>query len=565
MDYSDIKIGFEEREFDPISLKGIPSSAGIAIGTARVLEPESIVSPQERIPRDKIESEINRFDIALSELIREFSDVLEKVRGESKNIVAIIETNLMIATDPTFTDSVTTRIKEGYSVESSIIYEFDRQKQFFKKSRDQILRERAGELDHIKERLLGTLRNRCLYYGLARNSIIVAQSLTPSDLVNLKESSVLAIVTELGGIASHMSILARSFEIPAVIGVKKATQFIKDGAKIIVDGYSGTVLNNPDQEAIAEYEQRREQAIQNRKKLGTLANVTTQTSDKREIKAMANVDFLEDVNLALVAGADGIGLVRSENLLLSLEHFPDEEEQYQWYKEIAERMYPSPVTIRVFDLGSDKYSKGMPRHEDNPALGFRGIRFLLSRLDVFEVQIRAILRASVDKNVRIMIPMITNLSEVIRAFNIIEKCKHDLSIEGIDHDERMPFGVMIETPAAAILAEEIAKFCNFFSIGTNDLTQYTLASDRTNELVSDVFDSFHPAVLKLMKMTVDAAHRQGIDVGICGEIAGHSAATQLIIGLGIDEISVSPTILLETKKRILDSNFEDSVRFSEDY
>jgi phosphotransferase system enzyme I (PtsI) len=565
IDFSELKFGTESESSDITYLKGIPSSPGIAIGRARVFEPETIVSPEERIGDDKIDEELRRFEIAQGELVQEFLNVMNKVKGESKNIVAIIETNLLIATDPTFIDAINSRIKEGYSVESSVIFEFDRQKQFFKKSRDQILRERAIELDHIKERLLSTLRNRCLYYGLARDSVIVAQSLTPSDLVNLKESNVLAVVTELGGIASHLSILARSFDIPAVIGIKKATTHIKDGSMVIVDGYSGTVANNPTPEVIKEYEYRQNEARQNREKLGALVNLPSKTEDGREIKAMANIDFLEDVNVALVAGADGIGLVRSENLLLALDHFPDEDEQYEWYKQIAERMYPNPVTIRVFDLGSDKYSKGMPRHEDNPALGFRGIRFLLSRQDLFEIQIKAILRSSLDKNVRIMIPMITNLSEVLHAKKIIEKCKESLEAENIDFDRNIPVGVMIETPSAVMMADEMARNCDFFSIGTNDLTQYTLASDRTNELVSDVFDAFHPAVIKMMKIAVEAAHKEDIPVGICGELAGHSAATQLIIGLGIDELSVSPTILLETKSRIISSSYSESVEFTKEY
>jgi phosphotransferase system enzyme I (PtsI) len=277
------------------------------------------------------------------------------------------------------------------------------------------------------------------------------------------------------------------------------------------------------------------------------------------------VDTLEDVDSAMMVGSEGIGLVRSEHLVLSLKYFPDEEEQVKWYKEIAQRAYPNIVTIRAFDVGSDKYAEGMSKHENNPALGFRGIRFLLYREDLFITQIKAILRASKNKNIRLMLPMISHINEVVQSKVLIEKCKKLLLEQNtnsefrIQHSEllfdmNMPVGIMIETPAAALIATKLAEYCDFFSIGSNDLTQYTLAADRTNELVTDIYDSFHPSVLKLIKMTVDAGKKKGIPVGICGELAGHPAATGLLIGFGITELSVAPPILLELKKRIRDIN-----------
>ncbi len=543
-------------------LKGIPSSPGLAHGKAVILQPETLVFPSDKVDKELIPEELQRLETAVNDLIQEFVSALSKVKDEAKNVASVLESDLMILTDETFLKKIRDRINNGLSTENAIIQEFDNQMHFLLKANDHILRERSLELEHIKERLISVLRNRCIFYGSGKNAIVVAQSLTPTDIVNFKEAGVLGFITEVGGITSHSSILTRSFELPEIIGLKDATNIIKNDYKLIIDGYTGTVTVNPSKKSVSLFILKKQKEQENKKQLGELVKLDSVTVDGRAIRLMANINVVEDMETAIIYGAEGIGLVRSEQLIITKNSIPTEEEQYDWYKSLADTIYPESVTIRAFDIGSDKYSEGMPKHEQNPALGFRGIRFLLHRDDIFRSQIRAILRVSKNKNVRFMLPMITCYNEVEKSVKIIDECKNELMNEGIPFDSEMPVGVMIETPAAAILSEKIGSFVDFFSIGTNDLTQYTLAVDRTNEFVSSLYDSFHPTVLSLMKLTADAAKKYGIPVSVCGEMAGHSAATALLIGMGINELSVSPPMLLELKKRVREIDYEESKKLA---
>ncbi len=552
----------DDQQIAEIIIKGIPSSPGVAIGQAAIIEAEKIVLPNERIPFEDIPDEIAKFEAAINEMTQEFIRVMNKVGEDDMNVKTVLETNLFIISDSVFTDSIKKRIKGGMSVENAVIQEFEMQITFFKRSNDILLRDRALDLQHIMERLLAVLRNRCVYFAVNQGQIVVAQSITPEDVVNFNDSGIAAIVTEVGGISSHSSILARSFDIPSVLGIKNATQIIGHYSQIVVDGYSGTVIINPSEQTIEKYEKQKEFDNNYQKELGKLIKVTAATIDKRRIRTQAIVGFPEDVDAAAKAGAEGVGLVRSENILNFRDDFPDEYEQTEWYSEIADRAYPSEVIIRAFDVGSDKFAPGIPRHESNPALGFRGIRFLLQRNDVFLTQIKAVLRASKYKNVKFMLPMVANLREITQSKILIEKAKEILKQENQDFDQKMPFGIMIETPAAVILAERFAEECDFFSIGTNDLTQYALAADRTNEMVNEYYDDFHPAIIRMLKMVLDAAKKRKIPVSICGEIAGHAAATNLLIGLGFSDLSVSPPSILELKKRILEVNFKKAEKFA---
>lgn len=539
-------------------LKGIPSSAGIVLGKALVLQPETIITPTVKIPDEEISNELLKFEKAHANLVHQFMQSLHKVHSLGSNVIAILETNLLILTDPLLYDGIRSKIMDGFSVESAIVSEFDNQRKFFLNSSDAFLRERANEIDNIKRKLLSALKNQCLDYENAQDSIVVAQALTTSDIVNFKEAGILAIVTEVGGITSHASILARSLDIPAVIGVHNATDLIPNGEEIIVDGFAGIIVVKPKEDIRIVYLNKIEALEEHKRNLGALAKLPAETTDGRRIALLGNVNFLDDVRTGEINGADGYGLVRSENLVMELKGFPDEDTQYNWYREICERAYPKTVTIRVFDLGSDKYVEGLPIKEFNPALGLRGIRFLLSRQDIFETQLRALLRASVNKNLKIMLPMITSLHEVEFSRKILEKCKAELKNEGVLFDANIPFGVMIETPAAAVISDGLARAVDFFSIGTNDLTQYTLAADRNNELVSDIFDDFHPAVLRLIDYIIKSAHKNGITVSICGELAGHAAATELLIGMDVDELSVAPSLLLELKNRVRNLNYAEA-------
>ena len=540
-------------------LKGIPSAPGIAIGSALIIEPEPPLSGDNHINEDMFESEIGRFNHSVELLNEEFNDVLKNAEYLGASVLTIIETYKLFINDEFINTNIRARINEGLDSESAIINEYEHQKSFFKNAKDQILRERTNDLDNVKMRFLSTLRQHSPDYSIGNGKILVAQTLSPTDIVKYKEAGAVGIITEMGGIASHVSILARSFEMPAVIGVKDATKIITENLGLIIDGFTGLIIYNPDFAISKRYEKRISDIEQHKQSLGKLVKVISQTTDKYRVHLLANVDRLEDVKTALISGAEGVGLVRSETLISGNSgKIPNEDIQYGWYREIADRMYPQSVTIRCFDIGNDKFSTGIPLHENNPALGLRGIRFLLYSRDILKTQIRAILRASVNKNVRVMLPMVSDISELITVKQIIANCMKDLDKAGIPYDLKLPVGIMIETPSAVLTSDILANECDFFSIGTNDLTQYTLAADRTNDLVTDIYDSFHPAVLKMIAMTAKNAVEAGIQIGLCGELAGHSAATPLLIGMGINELSVPPSMLLELKNRILKINYSEA-------
>lgn len=539
-------------------LKGIPSSSGIAMGKALIIEPEPPISSNTRINADSIESEIKRFHNVLEILNNEFDDVLKNSGQLGAAVLNIIETYKFIINDSYINSNIEKIISSGYDSESALIREYEKQKSFFLSAKDEILRDRANDLENVKRRLISVLHHRTPDYAPAKDRVLIAQTLSPTDIVKYKEAGALAVITEMGGIASHLSILARSFEMPAVIGVKDATKIISSDTDIIIDGFTGLIIYNPDFAVIKRFKSKISEIEEHKKLLGKFAKIQSETLDKHRIHVVANVDRLDDVKNALISGAEGVGLVRSESFLANTGKIPVEDIQYGWYKEIADRMYPEMVTIRCFDVGSDKFSAGIPQHENNPALGLRGIRFLLYSREVLTTQLRAILRASVNKNIRIMIPMISDTSEVITVKKILAECMKNLDEEGISYDKKIKLGIMIETPAAVMISDILAKECDFFSIGTNDLTQYTLAADRTNDLITEIYDSFHPAVLKLIKIVADNASKHGIPVGLCGELAGHSAATPLLLGLGIKELSVPPSLILELKKRILETNMQNA-------
>jgi phosphoenolpyruvate-protein phosphotransferase (PTS system enzyme I) len=547
-----------------IKLRGIPSSHGMAHAPAYVLRPEKAIATEEKISPDQVDSELERFEKAINSLIEEFQLILDKIDTDSRNVAAVIETNIIILSDPFLLQSIQKKIKDCKSAECAIVEEFSGQIHMLRQAKDAILRERAQELDQIKVRLLGILHHSEIDYSKAGDKIVVAQSISPSDLINFSEFGVLGYIIEVGGIASHTSILARTFNIPAVIGVKDATGLIHNDVPVVLDAYGGVIYANPEDEIIVDYNEKKKEEEQHKIQLGELLDLKSETLDGKEIKLRANADFEHEAEAALMAGAEGIGLLRSENLILKLNHFPNEDEQFKWYESIAQRMYPHQVTIRAFDVGTDKYAVGSPQHEANPALGFRGIRFLLQRQDVFVTQIRAVLRASRNKNVRLMLPMVSMHNELLTSQRLIEQCKKQLEDEKVDFNPQIPVGIMIETPAAAVQSDFLAQYCDFFSIGTNDLTQYILAVDRTNDLVSEMYEPFNPAVLYLIKMAVDSAIRHNISVSVCGELAGHSAATGLLVGMGVSELSVVPSMILELKKKIRENTFEEAKQIADD-
>jgi phosphotransferase system enzyme I (PtsI) len=543
-------------------LRGIPASSGIAIGKAVVLLPENIVIDTSKISKDDIVSEQKRFENACESLSKEMENLISAVHTDSKNVIDILESNVLILSDPVLKEGIYKRIEGLTTAENAIVQEFDEQKKLFLHTKDEYLRLRADELEHIKKRLIYVLRHKFINYRINENSIVVAQNLTPADIVNFNNTGVNGIITESGGIVSHVSIMARAYKIPSVIGFKNITSVINDGDELIIDGFSGSLIINPDKAAIADYHKKQVQIAEYHKKLGKLKDVECKTLDGVLIKIYVNIDLREDAIAGEIAGADGVGLVRSESLIMKSGGMPDLEMQEQWYKDLVNITFPKPLTIRGFDIGSDKFSEGLPHQEDNPALGCRGIRFLLLRKDIFRTQIIAVLKASVNKNVKFMLPMISNLQEVLEAKSIIAECKAELDAQGIGYDKNMPLGIMVETPAAALIADCLAKEVDFMSIGTNDLTSYTIGADRANDLVSDIFNPLHPAVFRLIKMTVKAAQKYHIPLSICGELAAYPEAIQLLIGFGIQELSMSPAMVLEAKNIVINTNKRESMIFA---
>lgn len=539
-------------------LRGIPASPGLVLGKAIVIKHKHIFVQSNAIPQEEIPNEIQRLQDALNILTNEYEKIIKNLPCDAQNIRGLLESNLMMFQDTYIRDSIISSIKTGNNTENAVNKVFDILKNDMSDLKDILAKDRSLELDQIKQKILLTLRNQTESINANESNIVVASFFTPDELMQLKEMGVKGIITEVGGITSHTSILSRNFNISSIISVKDATSIIKNNDLLILDGYSGSITVNPSAKTLEIFNKKKKTEASYREKLGEYKDLPTETSDGKKITLKANIDLAEDIDIIQMLGTDGIGLVRTEYIVLNKGRFPNSEEQYNLYKKITERIYPSPVTFRVFDLGSDKIIKDMPQGESNPALGLRGIRFLLERQDIFREQICAILRASKNKNVKILLPMLTSISELNQAKDIINDCKKQFEKDEIPFDKNIPLGVMIETPASALLASEFAKHCDFLSIGTNDLTQYTLAADRTNEMVAHQYDAFHPAVLKLIKMTVDAGKKNNKPVAICGELGGHPAATELLIGLDVDEFSVAPSIFLEVKKKISELSYEQS-------
>ncbi|HPD33850.1 MAG TPA: phosphoenolpyruvate--protein phosphotransferase [Bacteroidota bacterium] len=541
-------------------LKGIPASTGIEIGEAFVIKPDIFIEENLTISSDNINNEIKKFLDAKDKYLEEISLALSKVPMESKELRGILATNQMLLEDPIFTNEIIKSIRNGLSAESAILLNFEKQKQFLRQSSDQVFRDRIIELDNIEKRLYFYLKQPEFSIKIKDNTILVVQSISTTDLINAHSQGLKAIITEFGGMTSHIAILARSFKMPAIISVNRATSIIQNGQKLIVDGYTGEIFIEPNEELIELYQEKIKTEKEYKESLSKFIEIPSFTRDHHKVGLWCNANNSEEVHQAFLNGAEGLGLVRTEHLVISLDRFPDEEEQFEYYNEIAQIAYPMKVTLRAFDIGTDKYSKHIAKREENPALGFRGIRFLLSQKDYFKSQLRAVLRASRNKNVRFMLPMISTVEEVIQTQALMNECKKELEKEGKTFDNNLELGIMIETPSAALLSDELARICSFFSIGTNDLTQYTLAVDRDNELLVDYFNPFTKSVLRLMSIIVNSAHKNNIPVAICGEMANHPAATHILVGLGIDELSVSPSVLLEVKQTILNLSYEESNR-----
>ena len=540
-------------------LKGIPASPGITIGPAFLFQKHAPVVEERSIPREDVEREVARLDQAVARSHKELGKILEfaqKKLGDDK--VKIFEAQLMILEDTVLFGAIYGRIRtELKNAEHVVEDEIGKYYRVMAASSDEYTRERAHDVEDARNRILRNLQEEKLISRLEGSTVIVSSYLTAADAMILSRNEVLGYATDLGGITSHTALLSRALKIPAVVGLKNVSHIVRDAEQIILDGYSGTVILNPTEESIKRYETKRERYHEFEARLAGLRDLPAETLDGHRVELSVNVEFEQELAFIKIQGADGIGLYRSEFLLVGKEIFPTEEEQYQQYRLLAETMYPKRVIIRTFDIGGDKVMLD-PVKENNPFLGWRGIRVMLDKPELFIEQLRAILRASTRKNVAIMFPMVSGLKEVRRARKLLEEAKHQLRKENIPFDPRIKIGVMVEVPSAAVTAEDLADEVSFLSIGTNDLIQYLLAVDRGNDTVSGLYQEFHPAVIRFLRRIIERGKKKGAWVGMCGEMAGDPLATILLLGLGLDEFSVVPNVLPEIKKIIRSVKYSDA-------
>ncbi len=547
-----------------ILLNGIAAAPGIAMGPA-YLHSKSVPKVQQRSIADtEVEKELERLQAAVARSEKELQKILsfaeQKLGPQSAKI---FEAQIMILNDAVLMQAIEKRIKSELKNAEFIVFdEVDRYRRIMTDSPDEYIQERAHDVDDVMNRIIRNIQDQKLFSRLEGESIIVSESLTPADTVIFSRNQVLGYATDLGGFTSHAALLSRSLKIPAVLGLRSATKFIKTGDALAIDGYAGVLAINPTEETIEGLKRKEQRLKEFEKKLEGIAGLPAETLDHKRCELSANLEFEDEIEFALKQGSQGIGLYRTESQLMGRPTFPTEDEQAEEYTHVAEQMFPHPVMFRTFDIGGDKVSP-VPLIEDNPFLGWRGIRVCLDRPEMFLDQLRAILRASAKKNARILLPMVSKVGEVRKAKEYLNRAKDDLKVRGIAFDPKIKIGVMIEVPSAAVLAEEMAKEGDFLSIGTNDLIQYLLAVDRGNNLVAPMYQEFNPAVVRTLKSIIDAGHKHGKWVGMCGEMAGNPIATMLLLGLGLDEYSVAPTILPEIKKIIRSIKYKDAKKIAD--
>lgn len=542
-------------------IKGIQASPGIAIGPVFLHDPADFWVDYRRVEDRDVAAEVQRLRTALSSVADDLKATRNHVEEKlGKDHAQIFDAHLMMLEDMALVDPTIGLIKkEHYNAEYAFWLTFQKLRRQFESIQDEFFRERSSDLLSIEKRVLGKLcqRESTDLDRLPHQAIVVARDLAPSDTAHLQKERVLGIVTEVGGATSHTAIIARGLEIPAVVGAGSVLAHVRPGDLAIVDGRRGRVVIKPDADTLSRYRDEARRLLVRRAGLVISRDVPAETPDGVRVTLQGNIELPAEIDSALAYGAEGIGLYRTEYLYLAQAGLPDEQAQAAAYTHLAERIAPHPLVIRTLDLGGDKLSHilhTMP--EMNPFLGWRAIRLSLSLPDLFRVQLRAILRASVGGNVRVMFPMVSTMEELRQAKEQLEAARAELRTEGVPFDEKCPVGVMIEVPSAAIVADQLAREADFFSIGTNDLIQYTLAVDRGNENVAYLFDPFNPAVLRLIRRVIDEGHAHHIPVTVCGELAGDPCASLLLLGLGIDGLSMTPQSLPDIKRAIRSMPFE---------
>ena len=534
--------------------KGI--SEGIGLGKAVILEENGLKIEKQKI--ENISAEKQQIYDAIKEVESEIEKLIQNIDGTEKEIM---QAYLMILQDPSLIQETIKIIEQdkcnsAYAVENGL----NQIIKTFEEMDDPYMAARSRDIEDMKKRILAKLLKieEIDLSKLPENTILVAKELLTSDTAKMNLKNISGIITEIGGVNSHMAIIARTNEIPAVVGIKHIFENIKENDYIALNGATGEIFLNPTQEKIKELTKNQENIKQEKQELEKYKNKKAITKDGHQVELLANIGGPQDIQIVIDNTAEGVGLLRSEFLYMDAKDFPSEEEQFEAYKKIAESLENKRLVIRTLDIGGDKDLKYMklPK-EENPFLGYRAIRIYLDNVDLFKVQLRAILRASSYGNVAIMLPMISSIEELRKSKEIIEEVKQELKAKNIKFNENIEVGIMVEIPSSAVMADEFAKECDFFSIGTNDLIQYTIAVERGNEKLVNLYSHFNPAVIHLIKSAIDGAHKNGILCGMCGEAAGDVKFIPLLVGLGLDEFSMNANKILKARKLIIDLNFKE--------
>jgi len=543
--------------------EGIKASNGYAIGNIYLFTREKIDINQAIIKPEVADSEYKKVKDAIDAYFNDLSNLDNPTEAQQN----IANAHKELLQDPYFSDTIEGKIKnENKNSELALDETIKEMVEIMSALDDEYLKERASDYQDIGFQVMYKLKGikpKDLS-NLDKGSIIISKELTPSDTANMDKKAVVGFATDLGGKTSHTSIIAQTLDMPALVGMADVSTKLKGGEKAIIDGYEGILIIDPSEEELAKYEKLIVEQREKKERLKTIKDKEAVTKDGKKIEVSANIGNIEDLRLAIENGCDGVGLFRTEFLYMESSEFPSEEVQFEVYKEATEMLGEKPLIIRTLDIGGDKgldYFK-FPE-EENPFLGYRAIRLCLDKEDIFKTQLRALVRASAFGNLKIMIPFVVNIDELKKSIDLIEEIKKEFDKEGIDYNKDLDVGIMVETSASIIMADKFIKYADFFSIGTNDLTQYTLAVDRGNENIAHMYSNYNPAVLRAIKHVIDVSHKAGKWTGMCGAFAGDTEATKLLLGLGLDEFSGSSAKIAEIKDTILKSNLEEEKAFAE--
>ena len=542
--------------------EGLKASGGLAIGNLYLFNREEVVVDDRKIKEDEKDLEFEK----VKDAIKSYVDQLSNMEGKSEAQKNIASAHTELLQDPYFTDTIESKIKnELKNSEMALDETIKEMVEIMSQIDDDYLRERASDYQDIGFQVMYKLKGitpKDLAH-LDKGSIVISKELTPSDTSNMNKEAVVGFATDLGGKTSHTSIIAQTLDMPALVGMGDISTKVKGGERAIIDGNQGLLIVNPSQEEITRYEALIKEQKDRKERLKSVKDSEAITEDGKKIEVSANIGNLEDLKLAIENGCDGVGLFRTEFLYMQSTDFPTEESQFEVYKQATQMLGEKPLIIRTLDIGGDKGLDyfDFPK-EENPFLGYRAIRLCLDKKDMFRAQLRALVRASAFGNLKIMIPFVVNIDELKEARSMVEEIKVELDKEGIAYNKDLDIGIMVETSSSVIMADKFIKYADFFSIGTNDLTQYTLAVDRGNENIADLYSNYNPAVLRAIKHVIDVSHKAGKWTGMCGAFASDTEATKLLLGLGLDEFSGSSAKIAEIKDTIINSNQEKEAEFA---